>query len=317
MNEPSSSPPPPLPSPNQSPASDHPFDRFRARFMILAWVALFIGSGFFIMIFLRNEGFDVRGADEKLAMILVGTAATLAMPLSAAIFSIPLGIRWGRLIGKLPKASQLLYGIESGLPLIGGGIFFAYIYFGCLSTVAPEYVEGILNDDFLQFVLEGNHQALINGLIALNLVIFAPVCEEIVFRGFLFTRWHRKWGPGRAAICVSILFAIGHPDTLGSFIFSLAMCAMYIQFRSLLIPMLAHAANNLIVLLVMAAELHDADAGQFITLEDFFAGWWWWGAIGLFVFTPWAIRLFHSTPSLSRWTLPYAEDRKDAEQDRN
>lgn len=227
-----------------------------------------------------------------------------------------MGIRWGRLIGKLPKPSELLYGLESGLPLVGGGIFFAYIYFGCLSTVAPEYVEDILNDDFLQFVLEGNHQALINGLIALDLVIFAPVCEEIVFRGFLFTRWRRKWGPGRASLCVAILFAIGHPDILGSFVFSLAMCAMYIQFRSLLVPMLTHVSNNLIVLLAMMAELHDADAGQFITLEELFADWWW-GIIGLFVFTPWAIRLLYSTPSLSQWTPPYAEDLKDAEPDRN
>lgn len=57
--------------------------------MILAWVALAIGSAVFIMIFLRNEGFDVRGADEKLAMILVATVISLAMPLSAAICSLP------------------------------------------------------------------------------------------------------------------------------------------------------------------------------------------------------------------------------------
>ncbi len=193
------------------------------------------------------------------------------------------------------------------MPLIGGGIFFAYIYFGCLSTIAPEYVEGILNDDFFQFVLEGNHQALINGLIVLDLVIFAPVCEEIVFRGFLFTRWRRKWGPGRAALCASVLFALLHPDILGAFIFSLAMCAMYIRFRSLIVPMLAHASNNLIALILMAAELHDADARQFITLEEFFTDWWW-GIIGLVIFVPWAIRLFHFTPSLSQWTPPHAED---------
>lgn len=231
MNEPSSSLPPPIPSSNQSPSTAHPSDRFRARFMILAWVALVIGSAVFLMIFLRNEGFDVQGADEKFAMILGATVASLAMPLSAAICSLHLGIRWVRLIGKLPKPSELLYGLESGLPLIGGGIFFAYIYFGCLATVAPEYVEDILNDDFLQLVLEGNRQALINGLIALDLVVFAPVCEEIVFRGFLFTRWRRKWGPGGAAVGVSVLFAIGHPDILGAFVFSLAMCAMYIRFR--------------------------------------------------------------------------------------
>lgn len=212
----------------------------------------------------------------------------------------------------MPKLSELLYGLESGLPLIGGGIFFAYIYFGCLSTVAPEYVEGILNDDSSQPVLEGNHQALINGLLALDVVVFAPICEEIVFRGFLFTRWRRKWGPGRAALCVSVLFAIGHPDILGAFVFSLAMCAMYIQLRSLIVPMLAHASNNLIVLLVITAELHDPDAEQFITLEEFFADWWW-AVIGLVIFTPWAIRLLYSTPSLSQWTPPHAEDLKDAE----
>lgn len=316
MNETSSSLPPPIPSSSPSPLAAHPFDRFRARFMILAHVALSIGLAVFIIIFLRSEGLDVRGADEKLAMLLWGTVVTLALPLLAAIFSISLGIRWGRLIGKLPKPSEFLYGFGSGLPLVGGGIFFAYIYFGCLSTVAPEYVEGVLNDDSLQLVLEGKHQALINGLIALNLVILAPVCEEIIFRGFLFTRWRRKWGPVRASFCSSALFALLHSDILGAFVFSLAMCAMYIRFRSLIVPMLAHASNNLIVLILMAAELHDADAQQFITLEDFFADWWW-GAVGLVIFIPWTIRLLQFTPSLSQWTPPHAEDLKDAELDRN
>lgn len=316
MNETNSSLPPPIPSPNQSPASDHPFDRFRARFMILVWIALLIGSGAFVMISLRIAGLDVLGADEKFAKILVATVATLAMPLSAAIFSFPLGIRWGRLIGKLPKTSELFYGVGSGLPLVGGSIFSVYIYFGCLSTIAPEYVKSILNNDLLQPALEGNRQALINGLITLNLVVFAPVCEEIVFRGFLFTRWRRKWGPVRASLCVSVLFALMHPNILGFFVFSLVMCAMYIRFRSLIVPILAHASNNLIALILPAGELDDANAGQPFTLEDFFADWWW-GIIGLVIFVPWAIRLFHFTPSVSRWTPPYAEDSTDAELNRN
>lgn len=83
-----------------------------------------------------------------------------------------------------------------------------------------------------------------------------------------------------------------------------------------MVPMLAHASNNLIALILMAAELHDANAEQYTTLEDFFADWWW-GVIGLVIFAPWAIRLLYSTPSLSRWTPPYAEDLKDAELDRN
>lgn len=91
--------------------------------MILTWVALAIGSIVSIMIFLRIMGLDVDGADEKLAMILADAVVSIAMPLSAVIFAIPLGIRWSRLIGKLPKLSELLYGLESGLPLIGGGIF--------------------------------------------------------------------------------------------------------------------------------------------------------------------------------------------------
>lgn len=91
---------------------------------------------------------------------------------------------------------------------------------------------------------------------------------------------------------------------------------MYIRFRSLIVPMLAHVSNNLIALILSAGELDAANAGQPFTLEDFFADWWWW-AIGLVIFVPWAIRLFHFTPSVSRWTPPYAEDLKDAKLDRN
>ena len=95
----------------------------------------------------------------------------------------------------------------------------------------------------------GSGMVLIGSL--LEFVVFAPIFEEIVFRGLLFGTLRRKYGWNGSAICSAALFASAHGyGALGFFsVFWSGMlwAWMYEKTGSLLPGICAHALNNLLV----------------------------------------------------------------------
>ncbi len=85
----------------------------------------------------------------------------------------------------------------------------------------------------------------------LEYVLFAPLFEELVFRGLLFATLRRKFGWGLSATLSAAIFAIAHGyGVLGfvSVIWSGLLWAwVYEKTGSLLPGILAHALNNLMV----------------------------------------------------------------------
>ncbi|MEY4705635.1 MAG: hypothetical protein RL042_1840 [Nitrospirota bacterium] len=90
-------------------------------------------------------------------------------------------------------------------------------------------------------------------------VIFAPVFEELAFRGILFAILRRKFRFLPAALISASIFAIAHGYGLVGFISvlwsGLLWAWMYEKTGSLLPGMLAHAINNLLVCLSVMALL--------------------------------------------------------------
>ena len=118
-----------------------------------------------------------------------------------------------------------------------------------------------------------------------SLVILAPLLEEVVFRGYLLQRLWRKLGLVNAVLLSSALFGAIHQDTLGAAIFGAGMCYLYLQTRSLYVPILAHALYNLtcwlwefVGLMVEGMEYYR------YTVEDFQADAWMSGIWALLAF---------------------------------
>jgi hypothetical protein len=93
-------------------------------------------------------------------------------------------------------------------------------------------------------------------VVAVNLVeyvLFAPLFEELVFRGLLFATLRRTFGFGLSATLSAAIFALAHGYGLlgfASVIFSGLLWAwVYEKTGSLLPGMVAHALNNLMVCL--------------------------------------------------------------------
>jgi membrane protease YdiL (CAAX protease family) len=78
-------------------------------------------------------------------------------------------------------------------------------------------------------------------------VIFAPLAEELVFRGFLLNLWMARWGAWPAIILSSVFFGLFHAQlaifaTICGVVFALA----YLKYDSLWPAIILHGAYNLL-----------------------------------------------------------------------
>ena len=77
--------------------------------------------------------------------------------------------------------------------------------------------------------------------------IVAPLVEEIVFRGFLFKAWERRWGWFPSMVLVSILFGLYHPHFASAFVSSVVLVCVYRRTGSIRAPIIVHSMNNLML----------------------------------------------------------------------
>ena len=98
---------------------------------------------------------------------------------------------------------------------------------------------------------------------AIGTLIFAPVVEELIFRGILFNRLKIRTGILTSMIISSVLFAIGHDfgGITSAFLFGICMCILYLKSDNILIPITAHFLNNFIAMILEITNI-DLYTGQ-------------------------------------------------------
>ena len=84
-------------------------------------------------------------------------------------------------------------------------------------------------------------------LSAIESIIFAPLIEELIFRGVLFNRLKIRVGIVPAMLISSFLFGIGHEfgGMTSAFLFGLCMCILYLKTDNILITISVHCINNI------------------------------------------------------------------------
>lgn len=88
------------------------------------------------------------------------------------------------------------------------------------------------------------HQLVVHGLAA---VIFAPIVEEIIFRGVLYPTVKRHADPRTALWGVSMLFALTHMNLtalLALTVLGIILTFLYETTRNLVAPIIAHSFFN-------------------------------------------------------------------------
>ena len=96
-------------------------------------------------------------------------------------------------------------------------------------------------------------------LSSITTLIFAPIMEELAFRGILFNRLKIKIGFVPAMIISSLIFAAGHDfgGIISAFLFGICMCILYLKTDNILIPISVHFINNVAASLL---DIVNADA---------------------------------------------------------
>lgn len=141
------------------------------------------------------------------------------------------------LIGKLPSGFNWWLIVLMAVAMIPYAIGATAFIWVPITQLSPELAEQIFPSGN---TLPGAHLLIIA-------VVLAPLVEEIIFRGLLFSRMVVKWGVTRAMVISSLAFGLLHLDPIGAFVFGVVACVLYMKTRSLLVPMVLHAIYNFVV----------------------------------------------------------------------
>lgn len=77
--------------------------------------------------------------------------------------------------------------------------------------------------------------------------MFAPVLEEIVFRGMLQRAWERRWGWFAATLMSAGAFGLFHGNWAGAFVAGIIFSCVYRRAGSLLAPIACHMVSNVLL----------------------------------------------------------------------
>lgn len=193
-------------------------------------------------------------------------------------------------LGLRPERRETQTYILLGVPLIAVSLCGVYILYLPLSYLFAAFVTWWLLELPPLIWWRGDAEALTASIInALVIVVIAPVIEETFFRGFLLNRWWRKYGVARAVIFSSVAFAFIHVEIIGGLVFAVVLSLIYVKTRSLIGPIIVHAANNGIALLPLLLEgVVTGEIEMVYTLEEF-RSYWWLAPVGAAVGVPWLV----------------------------
>ncbi|MEM1238741.1 MAG: type II CAAX endopeptidase family protein [Cyanobacteria bacterium P01_H01_bin.26] len=189
------------------------------------------------------------------------------------------GLQLARLFGPPPR-----FPWAYGFLLISSVLIFSFssflLLFYPVSLVAPDFVEARLTEQLLS--VETVSPDLYRYLMLFVVIVFAPIAEEFVFRGILLQRWAVRWNLPAGIVLSSVLFGLLHINNpIGLTMFGVVMALLYIRTRSLWVPIIAHALNNIVA---VAPELLSSSPQTF-DIGDFQQSWWV-GLIGLCLAAP-------------------------------
>lgn len=187
-------------------------------------------------------------ASQEFQKEIVESMQSLEIPcgIAAAVITIPvLGFFFGRDRKREKVKTQTVKNAEfwkyPAVPVIAAALCLALnnlIQLSGLSELSGSYEEVMESFYNPPFVLQ-----------ILYLVILAPICEELTFRGLMFRRMREQTPFIHAALFSSLVFGILHGNIVQGpygFIMSIMFAYSYEKYGSLKAPVLAHMAANLI-----------------------------------------------------------------------
>ncbi len=210
----------------------------------------------------------VEGFAAYLSIYILGSLVLM-------LHLLPISTRWGLLLLPLGFGVAVMWPVLCGqtwgewratVGLHAGRGFFTELACGAVGYVAglPLLALGVIATTIIVKMTGADPTHPISreitpdpvriGLLLLLASVWAPITEELMFRGELFGHLRERWGWWGSALVVSLVFAIIHPQglaalpVLGSI--ALVLAAIREWRGSILGCMMAHCINNTVVLML-------------------------------------------------------------------
>ncbi|MEZ5536646.1 MAG: type II CAAX endopeptidase family protein [Thiolinea sp.] len=267
---------------------NNPLDQVRSTLVIM----ILFGVIFFLPLFIYQFllVFDAATLSAGAAFTFESLVWALSYPVIAWFLWLGTAPRQDELadiVMNIPEPAEIRSYIRLSIILIISSIGFTYLLFYPLSLVAPDMVYSWLLDSPYLLYWDDQGIYLLGNLAGLLLaIVFAPVVEEYLFRGYLLNRWTLRFGPLPAMLLSALIFAILHPDVLGAFVFSIVMSLLYMKTRTLLAPIIVHAANNVFAVLMEWIDRSLFTGFEQVTISDF-QDYLWLGMLCMLIGFPW------------------------------
>jgi uncharacterized protein len=233
--------------------TEKPARQFPGIWISLGWIVLFfvlqiIAGGVAFIIAEMMKPHDAKMIDTKAAIAGMGGLPIIWSLVASSIVTI--GLLWLYLRKKnrfaaihLDRWSQLNLKttLILAIALIGGALAFNYVY---AEYIIPDVK---LQDDLRKLFESIPKTAVNNILLFCAAAIFAPITEEILFRGFLQKSLSLRMSPILAIIIAGAVFAAIHMDAYAfPALFVMGSMFGYIYHRtgSLRVNILLHMLNN-------------------------------------------------------------------------
>ncbi|NER21065.1 MAG: CPBP family intramembrane metalloprotease [Symploca sp. SIO1C2] len=281
--------------------SENPFINFTTRSLLLCALLISLLLGFLLSIVTELSGLS---PNEPIFTLISYNLIFILLCLWAIERLSQLQVKTDALIGKVPPNYRWLPTIGIVINILLFSLGSGQLLFYLLSFVAPGFVESILNEQIFLSGSDNFAPALSNILAVITVVVVAPITEELLFRGILLHRWTAKWGITPALLLTSLVFGILHANLVGLSVFGLMMALLYLKTRTLIVPIICHALNNLVAI---GLELLPKDASNTNPADilEQLNSYWWVGMVYVVLSAPWLIDFILKNWPKSVFDLPY------------
>lgn len=287
---------------------ENPFYRIKVRQIFLCVFLLTFGIGIQLIIISSIFKFDYKDPifNFLFAILLLILAGAWLLRQCKLV-----GINLKQLIGKVPSNYQWLplVGLVIARILFSRGAFRLSYY--PLSFLAPSFVESILNDNLTHNIFLVGAKTFSPGLyyllIFLYLFIINPVFETVIFWGIFLHRLAAKWGSRPAILALCIFFgALNYKNSMGEISYVLICTLLYINTRTLLVPIIANILGKFIYIFLDLWEFFTiASNPKNVRVLEQFRSEWKIGAVFLILSTPGLVYFIYKSWPRPNEPLPY------------
>ncbi|MBC7229827.1 MAG: CPBP family intramembrane metalloprotease [Actinobacteria bacterium] len=196
-----------------------------------------------LMTYMMRQGEEVSVGAAQLLISLLLYSSTLA-------FAFLVVYRYGNPLEEMRLNGRNLPA-SLGLGLVGGSLaFWLAVASGLMSAGMFRSLENV--ERWLQGFFDVNVKELTGAdvfIAGLIIIVAAPICEELFFRGYLYPAMRDRMGLWGAAFLNGFLFSAVHFSVFGLIGRTLAgviFCLLYEYNDNLWSPITAHALNNFV-----------------------------------------------------------------------